>query len=175
MISNREFKQTGEYGLPPFSEVAIKMDRAIFPRGSNNRMTVIKSSILFRCLLFIGLFCHLAARPSFGATPATKHLNVFTREENGVTHFYVQNLELASVTATIDMRLVNLKATTQFPCTTTLAGHETVEAFFIVAHQGRTRRGITITPTRPSSAAPSPCRMQPVFICCRTRRAIHLR
>ncbi|MDB6016104.1 MAG: Peptidase [Pedosphaera sp.] len=56
-------------------------------------------------------------------------LRVTTREEGGVTHFYVQNVEAADVTATFNMHLINLKGSTNFPYTTTFAGNQTVEAF----------------------------------------------
>ncbi|HWY78574.1 MAG TPA: M23 family metallopeptidase [Verrucomicrobiae bacterium] len=63
------------------------------------------------------------------AAPRKKMLEVTTREEDGVTHFYVHNLEAADVTATFDMGLCNLKPSTNFPYSTTFAGNQTVEAF----------------------------------------------
>jgi murein DD-endopeptidase MepM/ murein hydrolase activator NlpD len=61
--------------------------------------------------------------------PKKKMLEVTSRDEDGVTHFYVHNLEAADVTATFDMGLCNLKPSTNFPYSTTFAGNQTVEAF----------------------------------------------
>jgi murein DD-endopeptidase MepM/ murein hydrolase activator NlpD len=65
----------------------------------------------------------------FALTESGTMLKVFTCEENNRTHFYIQNLERASVTATFDMRLFNLQASTNFPYTTALAANQTLEAF----------------------------------------------
>ena len=56
-------------------------------------------------------------------------LKVFERRDGNVIHFLVENLESADVTATFDLGLVNLKGSTRFPFTTTLAPHRTIEAF----------------------------------------------
>ncbi len=88
-----------------------------------------KSSSSHKCLLLAALLCSSLINPSFAATAAPKHLKVFTCEQDGVIHFYVQNLELATVTATFDMRLLNLKGSANFPYTTTLGGNQIVEAF----------------------------------------------
>jgi murein DD-endopeptidase MepM/ murein hydrolase activator NlpD len=47
----------------------------------------------------------------------------------GITHFYVRNLVAAEVTTTFDLRLLNMKGSTNFPYTTTVAGNQTVETF----------------------------------------------
>jgi murein DD-endopeptidase MepM/ murein hydrolase activator NlpD len=63
--------------------------------------------------------------------PTPKRLNIFTREENGVTHFYLQNLGIAPITATCDLNMTNMTSDKSFPYTTTLSSNETVDAFTI--------------------------------------------
>jgi murein DD-endopeptidase MepM/ murein hydrolase activator NlpD len=58
-----------------------------------------------------------------------KMLKIFTKEEGGVTRFYVQNMEAAEVTATFDMKMLNMKSSTNFPFTAVFPGNQTVEAF----------------------------------------------
>ncbi len=82
-----------------------------------------------RHLLSAMLFCLPAAAFSHDAPAPTKMLKVIPREEGGLVHFYVQNLEAAEVTATFDVKLENLKANTNFPYTTVFPGGQTVEAF----------------------------------------------
>ncbi len=72
---------------------------------------------------------HLGATLSQGASPTGQRLKVITRDVGGTTHFYVQNLEAATVTATFEVRVANLKASAHFPYTATFAGNATVEAF----------------------------------------------
>lgn len=90
-------------------------------------MGLLKTSISM--MLLAGLVCSSAMTPRLHAEPAPRRLNVFTVKRDGVIHFYVQNLGLASITATLDMDMTNLQGNTTFPYTTTLGGNVTVEAF----------------------------------------------
>ncbi len=76
-----------------------------------------------------GLPSAAAARGSIGNSQSRQMLKVTQRRDGNVTHFLVENLEPANVTATFDLALVNLRGTTRFPFTTTLAPHEATEAF----------------------------------------------
>jgi len=61
--------------------------------------------------MLIALLCGLGATSSHGALAASaKMLKVFTKDVGGVTHFYVQNVEAAEVTATFDVHMTNLKS-----------------------------------------------------------------
>jgi len=75
------------------------------------------------------LVCGWSVVSCGGATNSAAMLNLFSRVEAGVTHFYVQNLQIASVTATFDLQSSNLLASARFPFTTTLAGNQTLDAF----------------------------------------------
>jgi murein DD-endopeptidase MepM/ murein hydrolase activator NlpD len=66
---------------------------------------------------------------AMAGTEPGKMLEVIPRNEDGVIHFCVQNLMPTEVTATIDLRLSNLKASTSFPCTATIPAQQTVELF----------------------------------------------
>ncbi len=83
--------------------------------------------------LLLALLCSLAASSSHAAATPGKVLKVFTKEIEGITHFYVQNLELADMTATFDLNLVNLKCSATLPYTATFPGAKTVEAFTVCA------------------------------------------
>jgi murein DD-endopeptidase MepM/ murein hydrolase activator NlpD len=80
----------------------------------------------------------LGVASCLGATDPGAMLSVFSRDEGGVTHLYVQNLQLASVTATFRLNSLNLRASAQFPYTTTLAGNQTLDVF-------------TLTPIKPDA------------------------
>lgn len=71
----------------------------------------------------------VAARGSFGISQARQMLKVSERRDGKVIRFLVENLEAAEVTATFDLRLVNLRGSTSFPFTTTLSPHQKLEAF----------------------------------------------
>jgi murein DD-endopeptidase MepM/ murein hydrolase activator NlpD len=75
------------------------------------------------------LICGISVHSKAGEPAPEKMLKVFTRDEGGLTHFFVQNLEAADVTATFDMHLLNMKASAEFPYTSTIAGNQTIEAF----------------------------------------------
>jgi len=74
--------------------------------------------------------------PSANGSPTTfapeaKAVNVTTRRDGDVTHFYVENKELCEITMTFEMGLVNLKGSTTFPCTVTLPPQRVNEEFTI--------------------------------------------
>jgi murein DD-endopeptidase MepM/ murein hydrolase activator NlpD len=80
--------------------------------------------------LLAALLCSFGTNSGHsGSGSARKMLKVTTRDEGGITHFMVQNLDAADVTATFNVRLFNLKGSTNFPYTTTFRGNETVDAF----------------------------------------------
>ncbi len=81
--------------------------------------------------MLLALLCSVAATSSRATATSGKMLKVTTKEIQGVIHFYVQNLELADVTATFDMKLVNLKCSANLPYTATIPGKQTVEAFSV--------------------------------------------
>src|SRR5206468_10837079 len=99
----------------------------------------------FKRLLSRGICVLLLGKLSFAATAATtapaangspttfapeaKAVNVTTRRDGDVTHFYVENKELCEITMTFEMGLVNLKGSTTFPCTVTLPPQRVTEAF----------------------------------------------
>jgi murein DD-endopeptidase MepM/ murein hydrolase activator NlpD len=83
---------------------------------------------LWRVLLLLAALCGLGAANAHAGSSA-KMLKVTTKDVGGITHFYVQNLEAADVTATFDMKLKNLQCSTNLPFTTTFPGNRTVEAF----------------------------------------------
>lgn len=83
--------------------------------------------------MMLALLCSLGANSSHGAGTSTKMLHVFTKEIDGITHFYVENLQLADVTATFEMKLINLQCSTSLPYTATFPGNQTVEAFTVSA------------------------------------------
>jgi hypothetical protein len=67
---------------------------------------------------------------SFGPLPAdSKAVKITTRREGDVTHFYVENNECCEVTMTFEMGLVNLKGSSNFPCTLTFPPHKSSQAF----------------------------------------------
>jgi murein DD-endopeptidase MepM/ murein hydrolase activator NlpD len=70
-----------------------------------------------------------AASGSVGNSQSRQMLKVSERRDGNVIHFLVENLEAAEVTATFDLRLVNLRGSASFPFTTTLSPHQKLEAF----------------------------------------------
>ena len=90
------------------------------------------------CVLLLVNFWFTAtaapAVPSANGSPTTfapeaKAVNVSTRRDGDVTHFYVENKELCEITMTFEMGLVNLKGSTTFPCTVALPPRQVTEAF----------------------------------------------
>jgi murein DD-endopeptidase MepM/ murein hydrolase activator NlpD len=73
---------------------------------------------------------NVAASGSFwNAQSRKKMVQLTERRDGNVIHFLAENLESADVTVTFELGLVNLRGSTCFPFTTTLAPHQTVEAF----------------------------------------------
>jgi murein DD-endopeptidase MepM/ murein hydrolase activator NlpD len=67
-----------------------------------------------------------------GSLPAAgcRPMVALTKERDGdVLHFYIENLEVADVTATFELGLSNLKGSTNFPYTATFPPHQKTEAF----------------------------------------------
>lgn len=80
--------------------------------------------------LLLSLLCAFWAGDARAGSEADKMLKVTTHEdEGGITHFYVQNNEAADVTATFDVKMLNLRCNLNLPLTTTFPGNRTVEAF----------------------------------------------
>jgi murein DD-endopeptidase MepM/ murein hydrolase activator NlpD len=135
MILSNTIKNNFQYRLHGFFSAVIKVRREISPLSLDSGMSLMRSSFAFQLLLLLGLLSNPIITPNLTASPTPllfptpKRLNVFTREQDGVIHFYVQNLGLASVTTTFDMQLTNLAGNASFPYTTTVSGNETVEAF----------------------------------------------
>ncbi len=71
----------------------------------------------------------VAASGSLGSSQSRQMLKVSERRDGNLIRFLVENLEAAEVTATFDLKLVNLRGSTTFPFTTTLAPHQKLEAF----------------------------------------------
>ena len=69
------------------------------------------------------------ASGSLGNSHSRQMLRLTERRDGDVIHFLVQNIEAADVTTTFDLKLINLRASTTFPYTTTVGPHQTVEAF----------------------------------------------
>jgi murein DD-endopeptidase MepM/ murein hydrolase activator NlpD len=75
------------------------------------------------------LLCGWETDMGHGGEEPGRLLKVFTRDMGGITHFYVENLVAADVTTTFDLRLQNMKGSTNFPYTTIVAGNQSVEIF----------------------------------------------
>jgi murein DD-endopeptidase MepM/ murein hydrolase activator NlpD len=88
-----------------------------------------KTVLKFICALAAAVI-RLSVVPSLQAGVVSDEMvKIFTREQDGLTHFYVQNLQGGNVTATLKLRSSNLHASATFPCTIELAPNQTVEAF----------------------------------------------
>ena len=79
--------------------------------------------------LLLATLCGLRATSAHAGAAPGKMLKVVTKDVGGITHFYVQNLEAADVTATFELKMTNLRCSTNLPFTTTFPGSRTVEAF----------------------------------------------
>src|SRR5437879_653430 len=64
-------------------------------------------------------------------TAQEKAVTLMTKREGGVTHFYVENEEYCEVTMTFEMKLMNLKGSTDFPYTATFPARRVTEAFTV--------------------------------------------
>jgi murein DD-endopeptidase MepM/ murein hydrolase activator NlpD len=94
-----------------------------------------RTVIALRSLVATILICGRGILSCDGATDPGAMLNIFSRVEGGVTHLYVQNLQLASVTATFQLNSLNMRTSATFPYTTTLAGNQTLDAFTLTPIQ----------------------------------------
>ena len=79
--------------------------------------------------MLLALLCGLGASSGQAGTVGGKMLKITTKDVGGSTHFYVQNMEAADVTATLSLQMTNLSCSTNFPFTATFPGSQTVEAF----------------------------------------------
>ena len=79
-----------------------------------------------------GLLLHESPCGSNDSTePDLKRVEVVTERDGDVTHFFVKNDELAEITMTFEMSLVNLEGTVAFPHTATFPPGKTTQAFSI--------------------------------------------
>jgi murein DD-endopeptidase MepM/ murein hydrolase activator NlpD len=90
-----------------------------------------KSLISSKWLCVAALLCGVATLNVFATSESGTMLKVFTCEDGDGTHFYIENLALANVTATFEMTQTNMRGSVNFPYTTTVAGNQTVEAFIL--------------------------------------------
>lgn len=83
-------------------------------------------------VLSAGMICG-AASPLFAQAPAqpqpARMVQVSSCDTNGLVHFYAANNTLAPVTVTFETHLKNLRGSSPFPCTVTLAGNASNEVF----------------------------------------------
>jgi murein DD-endopeptidase MepM/ murein hydrolase activator NlpD len=56
-------------------------------------------------------------------------IRISAEREGALTHLYVENVQAAEVTVTLDMDLINLAADVALPCTTTLPGRKRLKLF----------------------------------------------
>src|SRR5580765_3340219 len=67
--------------------------------------------------------------PSASPHETLPGVKVTTKNEGGVTHFYVENDELCEITMTFGLELSNLKSNVRFPYTSTFPAQGITEAF----------------------------------------------
>jgi Peptidase family M23 len=94
----------------------------------------------FQAALGVGVAClvccGLTAR---GENTADGVLKIFTQDEDGTRHFYVQNLEVGTVTATFETKLDNMSANVTFPDTVMVPGKQTVEMFALTPERNNAK------------------------------------
>ena len=79
-------------------------------------------------LFLFGLISLLGATAASEAASAkTNMLQVITREEGGVTHFFLRNQEATYMTATLSLQMENLNPSSNLPLTTSVPAGQTVE------------------------------------------------
>jgi murein DD-endopeptidase MepM/ murein hydrolase activator NlpD len=81
-------------------------------------------------LLAVGLSL-ACADESTGEEAPRKMLKVVIERAGETSRFYVKNFEESELTVTFEMKLVNLKGSTNFPYTATFPGNQTTEAFTV--------------------------------------------
>lgn len=87
-------------------------------------------SLFFSCL--VGVFAGLISPVTPCASGADAlNVKVLSHREGNLTHVLVRNDEFCEVTMTFEMGLMNLKASTNFPCTVTLPAGQTTEVFTV--------------------------------------------
>jgi murein DD-endopeptidase MepM/ murein hydrolase activator NlpD len=82
------------------------------------------------CLLALLVFFAAVSSADEAAGKGSDHetlIRILTEREGTLTHLYVENLQYADVTVTLEMDLVNMKASVNFPCTQTVPGKKKVE------------------------------------------------
>lgn len=89
------------------------------------------AGLMLLAWLALGFFAALAN----GEAAPDKLLNVTARQIDGQTHFYAENLAVGNVTVTIDVKARNMTGSTNFPCTLTLPGKQTLEIFTLTPAQ----------------------------------------
>jgi murein DD-endopeptidase MepM/ murein hydrolase activator NlpD len=89
-----------------------------------NRRSVLKQSITtwFLLLTTALLVLRVGGLTSAHDLPRERLINIVWEEDDRGVHFFVENLQLAQVTVTFEMDLVNLAAAVAFPYTVTCAG-----------------------------------------------------
>jgi len=98
-----------------------------------------RSSRAARAVWLTFAACMLAGAFGSVALADDKMLEITTRNEDGQTHFYVQNRSVGNVTITLNARLVNMDPSEELPYTVVIPGKQTVDAF-------------TLTPSRSEAA-----------------------
>ena len=95
------------------------------------------------------------ALPAQAETSPARMIEVSTWDDGGVTHFCVHNSAAGDVTTTVDLRLLNLKGSTNFPCTVVIPANETIEMFTLdrVKTNSRSDFSYTYSATLGSSEA----------------------
>jgi murein DD-endopeptidase MepM/ murein hydrolase activator NlpD len=88
-------------------------------------------------LAFVVVLLPLPARAEGGCQEQL--IKVTTSQKEEVTDFFVENLQAADVTVTFEMELLNLKGSSDFPCTITLPGKQKTKVFSLSPVDGDKR------------------------------------
>jgi murein DD-endopeptidase MepM/ murein hydrolase activator NlpD len=78
---------------------------------------------------FRAMFLFAALAFSWNAAAGEKLVSITSKKANGITSFFVQNLQSADVTVTIEAKLTNYQSEKPLPVTFTVAPKSKVEAF----------------------------------------------
>src|SRR5436853_4913281 len=90
--------------------------------SSYSGVAYLRAILLFACVAL-----------SLNAAAGEKLVSITTKKTNDVTSFFVQNLQSAEVTVTIEAKLTNYKSEKPLPVTLTLAPKSKAEAFKVSA------------------------------------------
>lgn len=123
-----------------FSHPLLRMRKSSLPFKSRvitrqiSELVVQRPFLFFsklRLLFFLSSvsFILISSATESGLPAENKSLKVLTRREGDVTRLLVENHELAEMTVTFDVRMVNMKANVKFPFTATFPPQQTSEAF----------------------------------------------